>query len=369
MHTASHSPLISPPPHSLTPNRIRAPTHVRFGLRPVSIRSKGPIRVSSPSSTSSPMEATEEEVDGFVAVANKVADAAGEVIRKYFRQPFDVLHKDDLSKRIPRHLIERLVLFCWIFLSSQILQAKSMAPKTAINRNKSKGKKDAGSSHKPGVLPTFSVVYPSTPLPQRGDLRADGDAWKALIDTAGTLIREYDQEAVTSLNKFVDQLPLVMNQVTQGTSEFRPTPSENRELFKNSYNVPNTLLKLNKLKCILKRWHSSSRILSNVTTTTTATVPHHSSTDMWQHSASFNGDEVHSGYHPVYVGKSRRRYLVKTALMKHPLFQNLLERSGEGGESPAVIGCEVVLFEHMLWMLENADPKPESLDELVDFYT
>ncbi|XP_020251499.1 bifunctional phosphatase IMPL2, chloroplastic-like [Asparagus officinalis] len=43
------------------------------------------------------MEATEEEVDGFVAVANKVADAAGDVIRKYFRQPFDVLHKDDLS--------------------------------------------------------------------------------------------------------------------------------------------------------------------------------------------------------------------------------------------------------------------------------
>ncbi|XP_020269573.1 bifunctional phosphatase IMPL2, chloroplastic-like [Asparagus officinalis] len=97
MHTASHSPLISPPPHSLTPNRIRAPTHVRFGLRPVSIRSKGPIRVSSPSSTSSPMEATEEEVDGFVAVANKVADAAGEVIRKYFRQKFDILDKDDLS--------------------------------------------------------------------------------------------------------------------------------------------------------------------------------------------------------------------------------------------------------------------------------
>jgi hypothetical protein len=28
----------------------------------------------------------------------------------------------------------------------------------------------------------------------------------------------------------------------------------------------------------------------------------------------------------------------------------------------------VVLFEHLLWMLENADPQPESLDELVEFY-
>jgi hypothetical protein len=27
-----------------------------------------------------------------------------------------------------------------------------------------------------------------------------------------------------------------------------------------------------------------------------------------------------------------------------------------------------VMFEHLLWMLENADPQPESLDELVDYY-
>lgn len=33
----------------------------------------------------------------FADVANKVADAAGDVIRKYFRQPFDIIDKDDLS--------------------------------------------------------------------------------------------------------------------------------------------------------------------------------------------------------------------------------------------------------------------------------
>ncbi|ONK55432.1 uncharacterized protein A4U43_UnF3420 [Asparagus officinalis] len=49
-----------------------------------------------------------------------------------------------------------------------------MAPKTAIDRSKSKGKKVVGSSHEPSVLPTFSVIYPSTPLPQHGNLRADG---------------------------------------------------------------------------------------------------------------------------------------------------------------------------------------------------
>ncbi|ONK76235.1 uncharacterized protein A4U43_C03F25420 [Asparagus officinalis] len=49
-----------------------------------------------------------------------------------------------------------------------------MAPKTAVDRSKGKDKKVVGSSHEPNVLPTFSVVYPSIPLPQRGDLGADG---------------------------------------------------------------------------------------------------------------------------------------------------------------------------------------------------
>ncbi|CAD6219097.1 unnamed protein product [Miscanthus lutarioriparius] len=71
---------------------------------------------------------------------------------------------------------------------------------------------------------------------------ASGDAWKALFDLAGGFLREYDQEAMVSLSKFVDQLPSVMNQVTEGVSEFKPTPPENREFCKNSYSVPNTLL-------------------------------------------------------------------------------------------------------------------------------
>lgn len=36
-------------------------------------------------------------MEGFAAVANKAADAAGDVIRKYFRQKLDILDKDDLS--------------------------------------------------------------------------------------------------------------------------------------------------------------------------------------------------------------------------------------------------------------------------------
>ncbi|XP_059453645.1 bifunctional phosphatase IMPL2, chloroplastic [Corylus avellana] len=39
----------------------------------------------------------DSELDRFAEVANTVADAAGEVIRKYFRKKFDIVDKEDLS--------------------------------------------------------------------------------------------------------------------------------------------------------------------------------------------------------------------------------------------------------------------------------
>lgn len=38
-----------------------------------------------------------DEFHGFVEVGNKIADAAGEVIRKYFRKSFEIIDKEDLS--------------------------------------------------------------------------------------------------------------------------------------------------------------------------------------------------------------------------------------------------------------------------------
>ncbi|URE27894.1 Auxin-responsive SAUR protein family member [Musa troglodytarum] len=110
---------------------------------------------------------------------------------------------------------------------------------------------------------------------------------------------------------------------------------------------------------MIKRWHSSSRITSSAAG--------------GRGGASFHGDEVPAGLHAVYVGKSRRRYLVSSDLVDHPLFRVLVARTGGSvvGSTGAgtVVGCEVVLFDHLLWMLENADPPPDSLDELVDFYS
>ncbi|KAF8769432.1 hypothetical protein HU200_006461 [Digitaria exilis] len=129
--------------------------------------------------------------------------------------------------------------------------------------------------------------------------------------------------------------------------------------------------RLSKLRCMIRRWHSSGRIIARTPSRGEDDVPGDLAAGGGG-SASFHGaDEVPKGLHAVYVGKSRRRYLIAEELVGHPLFQTLVHRTGGGADEPAgctVVGCEVVLFEHLLWMLENADPQPESLDELVEYY-
>ncbi|CAI9760551.1 unnamed protein product [Fraxinus pennsylvanica] len=116
--------------------------------------------------------------------------------------------------------------------------------------------------------------------------------------------------------------------------------------------------KLTKLKSVLKKMQSFKLGRLNGT----SVVANNSSDD-----GSFDNNSAAKDLHPIYVGKSRRLYFITADVMDNPLFRELVERSGDGEES-TTIGCEVVLFEHLLWMLENADPQPESLDELVEFY-
>ncbi|KAJ8513187.1 hypothetical protein OPV22_003621 [Ensete ventricosum] len=111
--------------------------------------------------------------------------------------------------------------------------------------------------------------------------------------------------------------------------------------------------KLGKLKCMLKRWHSRSRLHAGSP-----------SAAVWSH----DDENSPTGLHPVYVGRSRRRYLISSDLVGHPLFQVLTQRCVDPDGGAVVVDCEVVLFEHLLWMLENAEPPPESIDELVEFY-
>lgn len=90
-----HSPIFPPSPN---------PTLSRSALNfPISHTIKLTSTMISTSALSNGVQTAklgfgDTELDRFADVANKLADAAGEVIRKYFRKSFDILDKEDLSK-------------------------------------------------------------------------------------------------------------------------------------------------------------------------------------------------------------------------------------------------------------------------------
>lgn len=136
--------------------------------------------------------------------------------------------------------------------------------------------------------------------------------------------------------------------------------------------------KLTKLKSVLKKWNSFSNMLGrhNNATSIVAAASSSSSDDDGScynyNTGKTNNNIGREQLHPVYVGKSRRRYLVSSDVVANPVFQELVERSsGDNveGSSVNLVGCEVVMFEHLLWMLENGDPQPDSLDNFVEYYS
>ncbi|XP_021294819.1 uncharacterized protein LOC110424550 [Herrania umbratica] len=117
--------------------------------------------------------------------------------------------------------------------------------------------------------------------------------------------------------------------------------------------------KLTKLKSAIKRWPSLKK-LARSSSAIAAAEP--------------EDKAIPKDLHAVYVGKSRRRYLVGSEIICHPLLQELIDRSsgGDANDDDAgevVVSCEVVLFEHLLWMLENDGAQLGSMEELVEFYT
>ncbi|VVA91636.1 unnamed protein product [Arabis nemorensis] len=124
---------------------------------------------------------------------------------------------------------------------------------------------------------------------------------------------------------------------------------------------------LTKLKSVIKKWPSLTK--NNHSTTASSPASEVSKCDVLK---------------MVYVGKSRRPYMLSSHVIDHPLFQELLDRSSRLTEErhdqeTILVACEVVLFEHLLWMLKNscsdhgdddADDREEgSVEELAEFYT
>lgn len=123
--------------------------------------------------------------------------------------------------------------------------------------------------------------------------------------------------------------------------------------------------KLTKIKSVLKKMQSFK--LGRVNSINNTIMLENNAYNSYEDDNNNNNND--DNLHPVYVGKSRRRYLVTSDVIDHPLFRELIERRRGDSEEYVSVGCEVVLFEHLLWMLQNADPQPESMDELVEFYS
>lgn len=94
-----------------------------------------------------------------------------------------------------------------------------------------------------------------------------------------------------------------------------------------------------------------------------------------ENSSATTCDDVPEGHLVVYVGRERRRFIIDAHYLNNTLVRGLIEKSGEecGPDRPAddlTIACEVVLFEHLLWLIGNDDPntRQTEVDELIDYY-
>jgi len=74
----------------------------------------------------------------------------------------------------------------------------------------------------------------------------------------------------------------------------------------------------------------------------------------------------------VLVGRSRRRYVISAEHLSHPLIAALID-DGRHKDQPIAVNCEVVLFDHLLWMLDNAvdlhgEGDDDAMRELAQLY-
>lgn len=73
-------------------------------------------------------------------------------------------------------------------------------------------------------------------------------------------------------------------------------------------------------------------------------------------SSHFSDDEIPEGCLAVYVGEERKRFVIPTVYLSHPIFLMLLDKAHEeyGFEQKEglTVPCAVEIFEESLWLIE-----------------
>ncbi|KAI4323165.1 hypothetical protein L6164_022795 [Bauhinia variegata] len=125
---------------------------------------------------------------------------------------------------------------------------------------------------------------------------------------------------------------------------------------------------MKKINLILRKCKSLSRQLGR-SSSYSSVRSKSAKEDIW----GGQGQEDDEHCETICVGSTRKRYVISSKYLNHPLLSALINKSEQKkgkNDSVLVVNCEVVLFDHLLWMLENADPKlsSDSLEELADLY-
>ncbi|KAJ7948102.1 Auxin responsive SAUR protein [Quillaja saponaria] len=134
---------------------------------------------------------------------------------------------------------------------------------------------------------------------------------------------------------------------------------------------------MKKINLILRKCKSLSRQLGR-SSSYSSLRSKSTKEDLWGGKEMKQEDHHHDQQHSqiIFVGSTRKRYVISSKYLKHPLLNALIDKSkpkgevGDFDENALVVKCEVVLFDHLLWMLENTDPNlsSESLEELAELY-
>jgi len=73
-------------------------------------------------------------------------------------------------------------------------------------------------------------------------------------------------------------------------------------------------------------------------------------------SCSSRDDEIPEGSLAVYVGDERRRFVIPTVYLSHPIFLMLLDKAREEygfkQKEGLTVPCDVEVFEESLWLIE-----------------
>ncbi|PKU77862.1 auxin-responsive protein SAUR78-like [Dendrobium catenatum] len=109
---------------------------------------------------------------------------------------------------------------------------------------------------------------------------------------------------------------------------------------------------MKKIKVLLRKCKSLSATLGRSSSYTSLRSKSTKSQDFWCETEEVGGG---AGETIVFVGSSRRRYIIRAKYLSHPVIKALIDRSSQSSKDAIFVNCEVVLFDHLLWMLENGD--------------